>query len=121
LCVLRCLRGESAACAARPLPALRCFFLWFISLRCCAHVCSSVLLWSPVVAVHTEGEKVRAGEPVILENVYSGLKLHTGTTLADARTEVCPHLPRCAELCSAVLCCAALRCAALLLCCAGRC
>lgn len=44
----------------------------------------------PKLRVHTEGEKVRAGEPVILENVMSGLKLQVGRErgLPGGATEV---------------------------------
>ena len=38
----------------------------------------------PKLRVHTDGEKVRAGEPVIIENVTSGLKLHIGIMFGSA-------------------------------------
>jgi hypothetical protein len=37
----------------------------------------------PRLRINAEGEKVRAGEPVLLENVMSGLKLHVGDVQAE--------------------------------------
>ena len=38
----------------------------------------------PKLRMHAEGEKVGAGEPILLENVMSGLKLH----VSDAQAEI---------------------------------
>lgn len=44
----------------------------------------------PKLRVHTEGEKVRSGDPVVFESVMTGLKLHVqhDASLVDGRTEV---------------------------------
>ena len=47
----------------------------------------------PRLRVHTEGERVRTGDPVVLESLETGLRLHVdGGAIAGSRVEVIPLL-----------------------------